>query len=164
MQFLFLTESSQGKPSVFQKLLNSGSVPHLTHSSPSSSISLPPSPSHVSVSLLWVCRTCLIRTGIGTRPVSIARGAGAPSWTSRLLPRRTSCSALTATRRSTRHDARSARRASCQVGAMIPPFAHARSPQALTPQSLPTPPSTPAQSCWTWSWVLCPMRVTFWQT
>ena len=131
-----------GKSTCFSEASKSGSAPHPTVPAPRAPPPCP-GPSHLSASLPRVCRTCPTRTGTGTRPVSVARGVGAPSWTSRSLPRRTSCSALTATRKSTRREARSARRASCQVGAVIPPFAHARSPQALTPQSLPTPPSTP---------------------
>lgn len=70
-------------------------------------------PSHCVACL--VCRTCPTRTDTGMRPVSTARDARARWWTSPSLPRRTSCSARTATPMSTHPSARNARRPSCQV-------------------------------------------------
>lgn len=70
-------------------------------------------PSHCVACL--VCRTCPTRTDTGMRPVSTARDARARWWTSPSPPRRSSCSARTATPTSTRPSARNARRPSCQV-------------------------------------------------
>lgn len=139
-----------------RSILPNSFQPLVAHLTPSLWVQQSPRPrplSRLTSRVLWACRTCPTRTDTGTRPVSTARGAGGPLWTSRSLPRRTSCSAPTATRRSTRPAARSARRASCQVGtkplrecARACECACARFPRPLCPLCLPPAPAEPARA------------------